>query len=57
VEEAMPEVLKTIVCPCGYVLTGEDDDSVVDAAQVHARDIHQQHLSREQALSMARPSG
>jgi predicted small metal-binding protein len=47
---------KVIQCPCGYTLHGEDDDEVVDAAQEHARDVHDQGLTREQALSMARPA-
>lgn len=47
---------KTIQCPCGYTLHGGDDDEVVAAAQRHAQDVHGQQLSREQALSMARPA-
>jgi hypothetical protein len=46
---------KLIRCPCGYALHGRDDDEVVAAAQEHARTIHDQQLSREQALAMARP--
>jgi len=47
---------KVIECPCGYTLTGADDDEVVAAARAHARQIHDQDLTREQALSMARPA-
>jgi predicted small metal-binding protein len=46
---------KVIQCPCGTTLLGADDDEVVAAAQAHAREVHQQDLSRDQALSMARP--
>lgn len=46
---------KTIQCPCGYTLYGRTDDEVVGAAQEHAREVHDMKLSREQALSMARP--
>jgi predicted small metal-binding protein len=46
---------KVIRCPCGYLLHGADDDQVVAAAQEHARTIHGQELSRDQALAMARP--
>lgn len=46
---------KVIECPCGYTLRGEDDPSVVVAAQRHAAEVHGQELSEEQALSMARP--
>lgn len=47
---------KTIQCPCGYTLHGGDDDEVVASAQAHAREVHAQELSREQALAMARPA-
>lgn len=47
---------KIIQCPCGYTLHGPDDDAVVAAAQQHADQTHGQTLSREQALSMARPA-
>ena len=47
---------KVIQCPCGYTLRGADDDAVIAAAQDHAREIHDQTLSREQALAMARPA-
>jgi predicted small metal-binding protein len=46
---------KVIQCPCGYTLHGADDEEVVAAAQAHARNVHDQTLTREQALSMARP--
>ena len=47
---------KVIQCPCGYTLQGAGDAEVVKAAQEHARSIHDQELSSEQALSMARPA-
>jgi predicted small metal-binding protein len=47
---------KVIQCPCGYTLHGQDDDEVVTAAQEHARSIHDQQLTRDQALAMARPT-
>ena len=47
---------KVINCPCGFVLKGDSDDQVVSQAQAHAKDVHQMDLTREQALSMARPS-
>jgi hypothetical protein len=51
----MTEPGKVIQCPCGTTLLGADDETVVAAAQAHASEVHQQELSREQALSMARP--
>jgi predicted small metal-binding protein len=47
---------KVIQCPCGYTLQGADDEAVVAAAQEHARAVHDQTLSRDQALAMARPA-
>lgn len=47
---------KVIQCPCGAVIRGASDDEVVARAQQHAREIHGMELSREQALSMARPA-
>ena len=46
---------KVIHCPCGLVIEGIDDDDVVRKAQEHAKTTHGMELSREQALSMARP--
>ena len=47
---------KVIQCPCGYTLHGAGDIEVVQAAQEHARSIHDQELTSDQALSMARPA-
>jgi predicted small metal-binding protein len=47
---------KIIQCPCGSVIEGHDDDDVVKKAQEHAKTTHNMELSKEQALSMARPA-
>lgn len=47
--------MRAINCPCGTTLTGADDE-VIGEAQRHAREVHDQALSREQAMSMARPA-
>jgi predicted small metal-binding protein len=47
---------KVIQCPCGSVIEGQDDDDVVKKAQAHAKATHGMDLSREQALSMAKPA-
>ena len=46
---------KVIQCPCGTVIRAADDQKLVADAQRHARDVHAMELTREQALSMARP--
>jgi len=47
---------KVINCPCGFVVKGETDEQIVSMAQNHAKEVHQMDLTREQALSMAKPS-
>ena len=46
---------KVINCPCGFVVKAETEDQLVVRAQEHAKEVHQMELSREQALSMAKP--
>ena len=46
---------KVITCPCGTVVRAEDDDTLVMAAQQHAREVHAMDLTREQVLAMASP--
>lgn len=46
---------QTIECPCGTVLRGEDQDTVVAEAIAHARSVHDMDLTDEQARAMARP--
>ncbi len=45
-----------IECPCGAVLRGGSDDEVIEAAQAHARAVHDMELEREQAQAMVRPA-
>lgn len=45
----------TIECPCGTVLRGDSEQAVVDAAQDHARQVHDMELTDDQARAMARP--
>lgn len=46
----------TIECPCGTVLRGTDEETVVAEAKVHAKSVHDMELTDEQARSMARPT-
>jgi hypothetical protein len=39
-----------------YTLPGADDEEVIAAAMEHARDVHDQTLTRDQALSTAHPA-
>ena len=45
----------TIECPCGSVLRGEDEETVVAHARAHAKSVHDMDLSDEEARSMVRP--
>jgi hypothetical protein len=46
---------KVIQCPCGTVIRGEDDETIVAQARRHAKDVHAMELTREQVLAMATP--
>ena len=47
---------KVINCECGYTVTGDSDDELIQNAEAHMRDQHPEmvgQVSREQLLSMA----
>jgi predicted small metal-binding protein len=46
---------KKVQCDCGFVARAEDDDTLVDVVQQHAREVHDMDLTREQVLDMAKP--
>ncbi len=47
---------KTVSCPCGETLRGENDDELVLKVQSHGKEVHNQDVSREDALAMAQPA-
>jgi predicted small metal-binding protein len=47
---------KVINCECGVVVRGDTDDDLVSNAQQHAREAHDLEITREQALSLAKPA-
>lgn len=47
---------KVLECSCGAIITGANDDDIVAKAQKHAKETHDMKMSREQALSLARPA-
>ena len=47
--------MTVVVCGCGWTREGEDDD-VVDAMQVHQRQIHGREMTREEVLARCRPA-
>jgi predicted small metal-binding protein len=44
-----------VECGCGWVARGEEN-RVVEAMQVHQRQIHGLEITREQVLAKARPA-
>lgn len=47
---------KVIKCDCGFVVRGNSDDELVQAAQAHAKEVHEMDLNAEQVLAMAEPA-
>ena len=46
---------KVVNCPCGEKMTADTDDELVKLVQEHGKAVHQQDVSREDALAMAQP--
>lgn len=44
--------LKALRCPCGFEVRSRDEDEIVRMARQHAKQIHGQALSDEQARSL-----
>ncbi len=44
---------KVVNCPCGEKIIGENDDELVRLVQEHGKAVHQQGVSRDDALVMA----
>ena len=50
------EMAKVVNCPCGEKITGENDDELVRLVQEHEKAVHQQEVSRDDALAIAHPA-
>lgn len=46
---------KLVRCYCGYVVEGSDDQ-LVQAVQVHVREVHRMEYTREEVLAIAEPA-
>jgi predicted small metal-binding protein len=44
--------LKSLRCPCGFEVRSRDEDEIVRMARDHARTIHGQELTVEQARAL-----
>ena len=44
--------LKSLRCPCGFEVRSRDENEIVRMAQQHARDIHGQEITVEQAKAL-----
>ena len=47
---------KVVNCPCGETIRAETDDEVVRLVQAHGKEVHNQDVSRDDALAMAQPA-
>ncbi len=47
---------KAVSCPCGETIKADTDDELVRLVQAHGKAVHDQEVSREDALSMAQPA-
>ena len=47
---------KVVNCPCGEKIIGENDDELVRLVQEHGKAVHQQGVSRDDALAIAQPA-
>ena len=47
---------KVVNCPCGETIRAETDDELVRLVQEHGKQVHDQNVSREDALAMAQPA-
>lgn len=46
---------KKVQCDCGFVARAEDEETLVNVVQKHAKEVHDMDLTREQVLAMAKP--
>ncbi|HEV8468035.1 MAG TPA: DUF1059 domain-containing protein [Candidatus Limnocylindria bacterium] len=44
--------LKSLRCPCGFEVRSTDEDEIVQMAQLHAKNIHGQEITVEQARAL-----
>ena len=47
---------KVVNCPCGEVIKADSDDEIVRLVQEHGKAVHDQDVTREDALAMAQPA-
>ncbi len=44
--------LKSLRCPCGFEVRSTDEEEIVRMAQLHAKSIHEQEITVEQARAL-----
>ena len=47
---------KVVTCPCGEVISADNDDELVSLVQKHGKEVHSQDVTREEALAAAQPA-
>jgi predicted small metal-binding protein len=48
------QMAKKVQCDCGFVAKADDDETLIDVVQKHAKEVHNMDLTREQVLAMAK---
>ena len=46
---------KIVTCACGQIIRAGSDDEIVRLVQEHGKEVHNQQVTRDDALAMARP--
>ena len=46
---------KAVNCPCGETIKADTNDELVQLVQALGKEVHNQEVSREDALAMAQP--
>ena len=44
--------LKSLRCPCGFEVRSTDEDEIVQMTQLHAKNVHGQDVTVEQARAL-----
>ncbi len=47
---------KVVTCPCGETMRADNDDELARLVQEHGKTVHNQDVSRADALAMAQPA-
>ena len=52
VRRLLVKQLKSLRCPCGFEVRSTDEDEIVQMTQLHAKNVHGQDVTAEQARAL-----